>query len=110
MPIFHDPHDSPPTSSFLPQASVTSFHRADASGYAVERNSQIDMQPELSKTDMTSLDVVDPESPSQMRKPSMFGRNEWIERIKRTNSPSWLQRQGVSTHKFRQHAYHGLVS
>ncbi|CAN9367901.1 unnamed protein product [Alternaria alternata] len=92
MPIFHDPHDSPPTSSFLPQASVTGFQRADTSGFAVERSLESDMQSEPSKIDM-SLDR-DPESPSQTRKPFMFGRKEWIERIKRTNSPSWLQRQG----------------
>jgi hypothetical protein len=101
MPIFHDPHDSPPTSSFLPQASVTGFQRADTSGFAVERSLESDMQSEPPKIDI-SLDR-DPESPSQTRKPFMFGRKEWIERIKRTNSPSWLQRQGVSTRRPREH-------
>jgi hypothetical protein len=66
---------------------------------------EIDMQPESPKADML-LDT-DPESPSQMRKPSMFGRKEWIDRIKRTNSPSWLQRQGVSSRRPRK--YHTMV-
>ena len=53
------------------------------------------MRPEESLIPERSLDV-DIESPSHTRKSSMFGRNEWIEKIKKTNSPSWLQWQGVS--------------
>jgi hypothetical protein len=95
MPIFHDPHDSPPSSSLLPQASATGFQIAGTQGFAVERNMGTNMQSESPQAEM-SLDM-DPESPSQTRKPIMFGRKEWIERIKRTNSSSWLQRQGVSS-------------
>ncbi|KAH7371370.1 hypothetical protein BKA66DRAFT_444083 [Pyrenochaeta sp. MPI-SDFR-AT-0127] len=40
----------------------------------------------------------DPESPYQARKPPMFDRMELIERLKRSNSPSWPQRQAVSSH------------
>ncbi|KAH6868554.1 hypothetical protein BKA58DRAFT_387136 [Alternaria rosae] len=92
MPIFHDPHDSPPTSSFLPRTLATGFELPHTPGFAVGRNMESDMQPESPKADV--LQDMDPGSPGQMRKPPMFGRKDWMERIKRTNSPSWLQRQG----------------
>jgi hypothetical protein len=95
MPIFHDPHDSPPTPSFLPQASSTRPQRAGTQGLAYERKTVDDLRPEASGDSEMSFDR-DSESPSQARKPSVFGRKELIERIKRTNSPAWLQRQGVS--------------
>jgi hypothetical protein len=95
MPIFHDPHDSPPTPSYLPQASSTRPQRAGTQGLAYERKTVDDLRPEASGDSEMSFDR-DPESPSQARKPSVFGRKELIERIKRTNSPAWLQRQGVS--------------
>jgi hypothetical protein len=96
MPIFHDPHDSPPTPSFLPQASQTRLQRAGTQGLSHKRQSVDDWTPEELRESAMSFDI-DPESPNQARKPSMFGRKELIERIKRTNSPTWLQRQGVSS-------------
>jgi hypothetical protein len=39
---------------------------------------------------------MDSEAPSTERKPSTFGRVELIERLKRTKSPLWSQRQDVS--------------
>ena len=95
MPIFHDPHDSPPVPSYLPHTSPTSLQRGGATGPASERDWGNAMQPEASPVPEESLEV-ELESPSHTRKPFMFGRNEWIERIKKTNSPSWLQWQGVS--------------
>ncbi|KAF1836426.1 hypothetical protein BDW02DRAFT_493584 [Decorospora gaudefroyi] len=89
MPIFHDPHDSPPTPSCFPQPPS----RAGTSRLVLERDMADDLQlqkpiePEMSRD-------RDAESPSRMRK-SVFGRKELIDRIKRTKSPSWLHGQGA---------------
>ncbi|KAF1942267.1 hypothetical protein EJ02DRAFT_402913 [Clathrospora elynae] len=93
MPIFHDPHDSPPRPTFSRQASSAGLQRAGTPVFVFEKlmgNSLHAGEP--AEAEM-SLDT-NPESPSQTRKTSVFGRKELIERIKRTNSPSWMQRQG----------------
>ena len=59
------------------------------------------LQPEEQREFEMSLDM-DPESPTRTRKQPVFGRKELIERIKRTNSPSWPQRQGVSSVSLRE--------
>ncbi|CAE7026678.1 hypothetical protein PTNB73_01713 [Pyrenophora teres f. teres] len=94
MPIFHDPNDSPPVPSYLAHPSPTSLGRGRATGLDSEGDWANPMRQEQVLTAQRSLEVG-VESSTHTRKPSMFGRNEWIERIKKTNSPSWLQWQGT---------------
>ncbi|KAI1526099.1 repeatmulti-domain protein, partial [Pyrenophora tritici-repentis] len=94
MPIFHDPNDSPPAPSYLAHTSPTNLERGGATRLDSEDDWGNAMRQEEALTAQRSLEV-DVESSTHTRKPSMFGRNEWIERIKKTNSPSWLQWQGT---------------
>ncbi|KAI1592573.1 Chromosome-seg domain containing protein, partial [Pyrenophora tritici-repentis] len=94
MPIFHDPNDSPPAPSYLAHTSPTNLERGGATGLDSEDDWGNAMRQEEALTAQRSLEV-DVESSTHTRKPCMFGRNEWIERIKKTNSPSWLQWQGT---------------
>ncbi|KAI1523464.1 hypothetical protein PtrSN001C_011442 [Pyrenophora tritici-repentis] len=98
MPIFHDPNDSPPAPSYLAHTSPTNLERGGATRLDSEDDWGNAMRQEEALTAQRSLEV-DVESSTHTRKPCMFGRNEWIERIKKTNSPSWLQWQGVSKEK-----------
>jgi hypothetical protein len=108
MPIFHDPHDSPPRPSLLPQASSTRLQRGGTQGFVYEKNIVDDLRPEKSRESEMPFDT-DPEFHSRARKPPVFGRKELIERIKRTNSPSWLQRQGVSSWSSTIESDHGAM-
>ncbi|CAO2653722.1 Nn.00g031330.m01.CDS01 [Neocucurbitaria sp. VM-36] len=96
MPIFHDLHESPPRRSSSRQASSAGLQRAGISGFGLERP-LIDSFQIAEGTDPSLSFDMDPESPNQGRKPSMFDRIELIERLKRSNSPLWQQRQTNST-------------
>ncbi|KAF1850731.1 uncharacterized protein K460DRAFT_269650 [Cucurbitaria berberidis CBS 394.84] len=96
MPIFHDPHGSPPRRSSSHQASSARLQRAGTS----ETNFERPLVDALQTGEVVGSNLsfeMNSESPSQGRKPSMFDRMELIERLKRSNSPLWQQRQGNGT-------------
>lgn len=95
MPIFHEPSDSLRASPDMPQPLTTSLQGARTTDSGSHAGWDHSLHAQGPAACGPSLDA-DPESPSQMRKSSMFGRKEWMERIKRTNSPSWRPWQGVS--------------
>lgn len=93
MPIFHEPSDSLRTPSNLPEPVTSSLQRVGTAESGAEGAWNSSIHAQVPTAIESSLDA-DPASPSQTRKSSMFGRKEWVERIKKTNSPSWLQWQG----------------
>jgi hypothetical protein len=91
MPIFHDPHEWPPGRPSLPQVQ-----RAGVTETAFNRTS-LDSSPQGSIIGFESQVDMQPVSPSQGRKPNVFGgRKELIARLKRANSPSLPQQLAVS--------------
>ena len=98
MPIFHDPHDGPPAPSVSPHPLAASLQRAGSTESGDERGWSSNLRAKGPTPPGSSLSP-DPEPPSQEGKASGYGRKEWMERIKKTNSPAWLQWQGVSTER-----------
>lgn len=95
MPIFHDPHESPPRRPSSRQVSSDAFQRDGTAGFGFDTRLTSGFHAgESVHSEM--FPENDPESPYQARKPPMFDRMGLIERLKRSNSPSWPQRQGVS--------------
>jgi hypothetical protein len=95
MPIFHDPQDSPPRHLSSRQASSAGKQRAGASTIGFDKPLSNITQSE-DRTDCESQIDMQPPSPKEDRKPSRLDRIELIERLKRTQSPSW-QLQNVSS-------------
>ncbi len=95
MPIFHDATASPPGRApprLIPHAEL---QRSGMPGFGFERPLVEGLRPGDPLPAALSL-AETPESLTQARKPSMIDRNELIERLKRSNSPSWHQGSGVS--------------
>lgn len=98
MPIFHDPHESPPWRTVSRQMSSDEAQR----GFSHDVSPLGSFQPdEISGTSMAS------ELVGHERKPQPHDRNELIERIKRVKSPIWQLRQDVSNPPFLPNHYHG---
>ena len=95
MPIFHDPPGSPPRRPHSNLASFTGPQRTGTPAPAFARP-VADSMHTRELVDMNMSPKEDSEPLSQGRKPSMFDRMELIERLKRSHSPSWQQRQSVS--------------
>ncbi|KAF1926942.1 uncharacterized protein M421DRAFT_6507 [Didymella exigua CBS 183.55] len=95
MPIFHDPHDSPPWRTASLQTSTD----------------ELPKEPTNSSEDASSLGSLSLESilgssathepVSQEARPTSRDRNGLIERIKRVKSPLWQFRQDISNHTDR---------
>ncbi|KAH7084198.1 hypothetical protein FB567DRAFT_561320 [Paraphoma chrysanthemicola] len=99
MPIFHDPHESPPRRPSPLQMPFGHQGRAGTSGSAFDMS----MLDTLHSGDSTGPEVqtnMELELPCSGRKPSTCDRVELIERLKRTKSPVWSQRQD---HESRLH-------
>ncbi|USP75625.1 hypothetical protein yc1106_02899 [Curvularia clavata] len=90
MPIFHEPSDSPRAPPNVPHPLTASLQALGTTDALLHPGCNCNMQEQGPAASGSSLDA-DPETPSQTRKSSVFGRKEWMERIKRTNSPSWAQ-------------------
>lgn len=95
MPIFHDPRESPPRRPTSNEALPTGLEREGTTEVAFVRPFVHDW-PSHDATDSTMTSEEGPCFPTAVRKPHMLGRVDLIERIKRTKSPPWLQRQPVT--------------
>jgi hypothetical protein len=94
MPIFHDPHDSPPR---RPSSHLTSGGQRRAGTLDTDFDISLleNFQSEDSTGYETQADMIQ-ESSSHGQKQSPFDRVDLIERLKRTKSPLWQQRPNVS--------------
>lgn len=95
MPIFHDPHDSPPR-----QASprLTSFggRRSEQSPETVPEVPSFHGEYSWDSYDSQIRPSMESESRGSGPLQANLGRVELIERLKRTKSPSWQRSQDVS--------------
>lgn len=92
MPIFHDPQEDPPRPPSLHQTSLTALPTIATPRQQLDTLLMDDLSRHRS-TSTTMSPEYDHESPNQSRKPTIIDRVELIERLKRSNSPSWTQRQ-----------------
>ena len=92
MPIFHDPHESPPWRAVSHQMSSDEAKR----GGELEFDRDVSPLGSLHLGDATSPGMIHQPASHQSR-PASQDRNQLIERIKRVKSPLWQLRQDVSS-------------
>jgi hypothetical protein len=95
MPIFHDPHDSPPQGP-SPRQTSHGGQREEESPIPGPDTSLLDG---VRSWDSTGCGVplnLNSELYRSGRKQTIFDRMELIERLKRTKSPPWQQDEHVS--------------
>jgi hypothetical protein len=113
MPIFHDLHDSPPSSpDSRPSAPRrTDLHSQNGLVIAPGTRRSEKIHSEDAATAILRADGLVP--PIHDAMPSMLRRVELIERIKRGKSPAWPSHHTVSLSRFLVYVtgqnYHGLI-
>lgn len=95
MPIFHDPQESLPKWPSSRQVSRAGLVEADTPGNVHKEQTPDLWQSESAPGSVMPLESAS-DSPSEALKPSIVGRLELIDRLKRTKSPTWSQRHSVS--------------
>ncbi|KAF2849449.1 hypothetical protein T440DRAFT_426488 [Plenodomus tracheiphilus IPT5] len=91
MPIFHDPHDSPPRRPTPGQVAYGGYARVGQSEYDLEEQKRQSWPSEAALVSVIPA-KIDLETPNDTLAPTTLGRIELIDRLKRTKSPTWLQR------------------
>lgn len=92
MPIFHDPHESPPWRTVSRRMSSDEARR----GGELKLDRDVSPLSGLHLDDATSSGMIH-EPASHESRPTSQDRNQLIERIKRVKSPLWQLRQDVSS-------------
>jgi hypothetical protein len=95
MPIFHDPHDSPPQGPSPRQTSHSAQREAESPNLAPD-TSLLDGVRSWDSTGRGALLNMNSELCGSGQKQTNFDRMELIERLKRTKSPPWQQDEDVS--------------
>jgi hypothetical protein len=95
MPIFHDPHDSPPQRPSSRQTPPGGQQRAESPTSGSD-TSLLDNVRSWDRTVRGAPLNMNHELCESGRKQANFDRMELIERLKRTKSPPWQQDQDVS--------------
>lgn len=91
MPIFHDPRDSPSRQQTSRQVPYAGYARAGQLEYALHEQKLQSWSSEAAPvSDMPAK--VDANALSDNPMPTTIDRMELIDRLKRTKSPTWLQR------------------
>ncbi|KAI8941755.1 hypothetical protein NX059_002959 [Plenodomus lindquistii] len=93
MPIFHDPHDSSPQWQTSGQVPAAGFPRTQAQpGYALNEQMTQSWPTEAAPVSAVPTEQLVSEAPIGAPLPTTLDRVELIDRLKRTKSPTWLQR------------------
>jgi hypothetical protein len=108
MPIFHDPHDSPPRRPSSCQTSSGGQRGAESPIPGSDASLLDNMRPWDSDGRGAAMNMNSDQRGSG-RKQANFDRMELIERLKRTKSPPWQRHQDVSHPQpmRREHAFAG---
>jgi hypothetical protein len=108
MPIFHDPHDSPPRRPSSRQTSSGGQRGAESPIAGSDASLLDNMRPWDSDGRGAAMNMNSDQRGSG-RKQASFDRMELIERLKRTKSPPWQRDQDVSRPQpmRREHAFAG---
>jgi hypothetical protein len=95
MPIFHDPHDSPPQRPSSRQTPPGGQRRAESPAPGSDKSLLDNVRP-WDRTARGAPLNLNSELRGSGRRQANFDRMELIERLKQTKSPPWQQNEDVS--------------
>ncbi|OAL47463.1 hypothetical protein IQ07DRAFT_682301 [Pyrenochaeta sp. DS3sAY3a] len=95
MPIFHDPHGSPPRRPTSRHSPSGRLPRTVGTGFGFAGGFLDDLQPAEEPHHSTMPIGADTEPVNHTRKSPTLDRLGLIERLKRSNSPTWQQNTGT---------------